>query len=138
MKLVQKEYKGNGIDVYFTPALCIHAAECVKGLPLVFDTTRRPWVDPEQGNAAAIAQIIERCPSGALQYNREDGAPNEQPDVPTTIVPTVSQQLIIRGDLQVSHVEDELKTYRAILCGCGQSNNVPFCDKSSICKEGKS
>ncbi|MDN7226716.1 (4Fe-4S)-binding protein [Planococcus sp. N064] len=138
MKLVQKEYRGSEIDVYFTPALCIHAVECVKGLPMVFDTTRRPWMDPEQESLEAIAQVIERCPSGALQYGRKDGEPNEQPDEPATIVPAVSQQLVMRGNLQISHVDEDIQTYRALLCGYGQSNNVPFCDKSSICKGEKS
>ncbi|WP_222433283.1 (4Fe-4S)-binding protein [Planomicrobium sp. CPCC 101079] len=134
MKWVPKVYTGEEINVSFTPALCIHAAECVKGHPQVFDTKRRPWIIPDQGGADAVAEVIARCPSGALQYLRKDQRPNELPDAPTVITPTSSQQLLVRGDLRISHEEGELKTYRAILCGCGHSHNQPFCDKSSICK----
>jgi uncharacterized Fe-S cluster protein YjdI len=134
VKLVPKVYTGEEINVSFTPSLCIHAAECVKGHSAVFDTKRRPWIIPDQGAADEVAKVIERCPSGALQYLRKDQQPNELPDLPTTVLPTVSHQLVVRGDLRISHEEGELKTYRATLCGCGQSQNQPFCDKSSICK----
>ncbi|TWT27066.1 (4Fe-4S)-binding protein [Planomicrobium sp. CPCC 101110] len=136
MKLVPKVYTGESMDVSFTPALCIHAAECVKGHPEVFDTKRRPWIIPDEGAADTVADVIARCPSGALQYLRKDQRPNELPDVPAVIGPNSSGQLVARGDLRIRHEEGELKTYRATLCGCGHSHNQPFCDKSSICKEG--
>lgn len=34
----------------------------------MFQVTRRPWVDLSQAPAAEIADIIDRCPSKALQY----------------------------------------------------------------------
>lgn len=136
MKSVPKVYTGEAMDVSFTSALCIHAAECVKGHPEVFDTKRRPWIIPDEGAADTVADVIARCPSGALQYLRKDQRPNELPDMPTVISPTPSGQLVARGDLRICHEEGELKTYRATLCGCGHSHNQPFCDKSSVCKEG--
>ncbi|PSL40065.1 putative Fe-S cluster protein YjdI [Planomicrobium soli] len=136
MGLVPKVYTGEEVDVSFTPSLCIHAAECVKGHPEVFDTKRRPWIIPDQGSANAVADVIARCPSGALQYLRKDQRANELPEVPTTIAATVSGQFVVRGDLRIDHQEGQLKTYRATLCGCGNSHNQPFCDKSSLCKQG--
>lgn len=37
MKNPVQEYKGNEIIVRYDPKVCIHAAECVKRLPQVFD-----------------------------------------------------------------------------------------------------
>ena len=34
----------------------------------VFDVTRRPWVDLSYAPANEIAEIIDKCPSGALKY----------------------------------------------------------------------
>jgi uncharacterized Fe-S cluster protein YjdI len=38
-----KRYTGREIEVTYDPVRCLHAAECVRGLPSVFDTSRRPW-----------------------------------------------------------------------------------------------
>lgn len=69
--MTAKTYTGPHLDVSFDGALCRHAAECVHGMPVVFDTSRRPWIDPEQADTDAAAQtlrdVIGRCPSGALQ-----------------------------------------------------------------------
>jgi len=44
----------------------------------------RPWIAPDAASAALVAEVIRRCPSGALHY-QAPGMPGEQPDVPTTI-----------------------------------------------------
>ena len=70
-KLISKGYKAyenDKIIVFWKPDLCVHATECVRGNNGVFDPTRRPWVDLSQGEASEIAQIIDKCPSGALKY----------------------------------------------------------------------
>lgn len=38
----QREYKKDDFVVTGEPALCIHAATCVRSLPGVFDTKARP------------------------------------------------------------------------------------------------
>lgn len=68
-----KQYVGESIDVYYDVSLCVHAAECVRGLPEVFDTKRKPWILPDGAEAPYVATVIERCPSGALQFVRKDG-----------------------------------------------------------------
>jgi uncharacterized Fe-S cluster protein YjdI len=45
---------------------------CVLGLPNVFDVGRKRWVRPELASADDVALQVERCPSGALQYERKD------------------------------------------------------------------
>ena len=62
-----KAYMGADITVYYDATICEHAAECVRGLPEVFNTQRRPWITPDAAPAATVAEVVGRCPSGALQ-----------------------------------------------------------------------
>ena len=72
--MTRRLYTGPIVDVSFDGAICQHAAECVRGMPTVFDPTRRPWIDPERADTEAAAQqlrdVIARCPSGALGVAR--------------------------------------------------------------------
>jgi uncharacterized Fe-S cluster protein YjdI len=61
-------YKAPGITVTFDPNACQHTGICVRGLPLVFDITRKRWVRPELATPEEVAAQVARCPSGALQY----------------------------------------------------------------------
>lgn len=69
--MARKTYNGAIIDVSFDGELCRHAAECVRGMPGVFDTKKRPWINPAGADTAELAnqlrQVVGRCPSGALE-----------------------------------------------------------------------
>ncbi len=39
--MARKTYRGTALNVTFDAEACIHAGECVRGLPQVFDTERR-------------------------------------------------------------------------------------------------
>ena len=52
-----KRYEGEDIEVTYDSARCLHAAECVRGLPDVFDTSSRPWVSPD--DAAAFEHLAD-------------------------------------------------------------------------------
>ena len=67
---MRKTYAGKRVDVSFDPEVCIHAANCVRGLPAVFDTKRRPWIDPDAASPDEVVAQVGRCPSGALQVTR--------------------------------------------------------------------
>ena len=67
---MRKEYEADEIVVSFDPEVCEHAANCVRGLPQVFDTKKRPWIQPENAPADEVATQVERCPSGALKFRR--------------------------------------------------------------------
>lgn len=71
--MARKTYEGREIAVSFDPEVCRHAAECVRGLPSVFDTKARPWIQPDNAGAAEVREVVGRCPSGALQI--EEPAP---------------------------------------------------------------
>ncbi|MFJ3905324.1 (4Fe-4S)-binding protein [Streptomyces sp. NPDC090025] len=135
-----KEYDGEGITVTFEPRRCLHAAACVHGLPDVFDLQKRPWVQPDQASAERVAEVIRRCPSGALRYRLADGAA-EAPDSPTTVQRLSDGRLLVRGDLLVrtgpgGTAAGERHEVRAVLCGCGDSANQPYCDHSGPCANG--
>lgn len=72
----RKTYTGVHSIVSFDPTLCQHAAECVRGAPAVFDTARRPWIDPDAASPEEIEAVVGRCPSGALRYSRRRTAPS--------------------------------------------------------------
>ncbi|MEV8589115.1 (4Fe-4S)-binding protein [Streptomyces sp. NPDC051180] len=130
-----KEYEGEGITVTFEPRRCLHAAECVHGLPEVFDLSRRPWIQPDAADPGQVERVIRRCPSGALQYHHRRPAQGsaEPPDSPTSVRRTPSGQLVLRGDLLVTGPAGERHETRVTLCGCGASGNQPYCDHSGPC-----
>lgn len=127
-----KRYEGEHIEVTYDPVRCLHAAECVRGMPAVFDTAKRPWIAPDGGDAEALAAVIRRCPTGALHYTLHDGEP-EQPSVPTQVLLPVDGPLLLRGDLEL----DGERETRAAVCRCGQSANEPYCDRSGPCRQWK-
>ena len=134
MKRRIRSYEAEDIIIDFDARRCIHAAECVRGLPAVFDPERRPWIDPEgEEDRDRIVQVIERCPSGALHYRLRDSAEAERPQEACTIRVEPNGPLYARGDLRVQLDEDEVVTEtRLALCRCGLSSNKPFCDNSHL------
>jgi uncharacterized Fe-S cluster protein YjdI len=83
--MARKRYYGPLVDVTFDGALCRHAAECLRGMPSVFDTTRRPWIDPGNADTAdradLLRDVVRRCPSGALEIEEHattDANPGRQ------------------------------------------------------------
>lgn len=65
-------YEAPGITVTFDPKVCTHSGNCVRGLPAVFDVSRRRWVRPEAAAPEAVAEQVRKCPSGALQFTLTD------------------------------------------------------------------
>jgi uncharacterized Fe-S cluster protein YjdI/CDGSH-type Zn-finger protein len=126
-------YRGSGIEVSFDVALCIHATECVRGLPAVFDRGRRPWITPDDATAQQVSVVVERCPTGALTYHRLDGQPDEQTRGVTVVTPVENGPLVARGDLVVRHEDGHLERLpRSAFCRCGHSKNKPFCDNGHV------
>lgn len=64
-----RAYTADGITVYFNARKCWHTGICLRGLPLVFEVGRRPWVRADLDTPERIAAQIHLCPSKALQYD---------------------------------------------------------------------
>ena len=62
----EKEYTNGEVTVVWKPELCIHSANCVKGLPGVFDANKRPWINANGATTSEIIDQVKKCPSGAL------------------------------------------------------------------------
>ena len=67
---MQHEYRGDKIVVTYDDEICIHAGNCVRSLPSVFNVERNPWIDPNGADLDALEATIKACPSGALQSQR--------------------------------------------------------------------
>jgi len=130
---VRKVYRGEDIEVSFDLDICIHVGECLRGDPKVFRLERRPWVLPDQADAEVVKTVIERCPSGALQYRRLDGSPQESHQGRTMVTPMRDGPLLVVGEIEVARDDGTVETLpRASLCRCGQSKVKPFCDNSHL------
>ena len=125
-----RRYDAKDITISYDVNRCIHAEECVRGLPRVFDPGRRVWVDAAQAPAAEIANIVQRCPTGALHFRRTDGGMEEPTPRSNEVRITPDGPLYFRGDLEIHTPTAVLKETRAALCRCGASRNKPFCDNS--------
>src|SRR2546426_6781533 len=92
----RKDYTTDQIVVHWNAARCIHSANCLRGLPEVFNTRRRPWIMVDAASADRIADVVMTCPSGALHFTRLDGGPQE-PDPQATLAPQPDGPLYVRG-----------------------------------------
>jgi uncharacterized Fe-S cluster protein YjdI len=130
----RKRYTGEALDVTFDPARCRHAAECLRGLPGVFDRNRRPWILPDGDEPADVVRVVARCPTGALRAHPRASVAHEQPSVPTEVVALAGGPILLRGDLHLTAPSgiDEHET-RAAVCSCGATANAPYCDGSGTC-----
>lgn len=125
-------FNSDEIRVSYDIKRCIHAAECVNGLPSVFDPGKKPWVQPEHAEGESVADVIERCPSGALHYEMKKTGRKEKPSSRNRIKLNEDGPVYFFGDLEVQDHEGNtiLKDTRFALCRCGASGNKPACDNS--------
>jgi len=124
-----RAYTAPGVTVYYDRGRCLHFAECVRGLPHVFDVKKRPWIQPENASAEQVAEVVRRCPSGALHYRLEEG-PSEEPEQPTRVEFVANGQINLRGELRIEVPSGRMREVRASLCRCGRTENEPFCDRA--------
>jgi uncharacterized Fe-S cluster protein YjdI len=128
-----RAYDAPGVTVYFDNSRCRHFAECLRGLPSVFDTSARPWIQPGNADVDDVSAIVARCPSGALHVVRADGIV-EAGDVPTSVTLVDDGPMVLRGNLVIETPDGPVRDTRAALCRCGTSRRAPFCD--GACQAG--
>jgi CDGSH-type Zn-finger protein/uncharacterized Fe-S cluster protein YjdI len=120
--------EGRALAVLYDGKRCIHARQCVTGDPKVFvaNVTKGPWIHPDEAAPESVIEIIHRCPSGALRYERADGKPEPAPLV-NVIAIRERGPYVVRADIELAGAP---AGYRLTLCRCGASKNKPFCDNS--------
>lgn len=129
----ERAYRGKDIEVTFDLKRCIHAAECVKGLPGVFDVDKKPWIQPDEASADEVAEVVGRCPTGALKFKRLDGGSEEGAPKENVFQLIENGPLYVRGAIEVKRFQSEdtlLQDQRVAFCRCGASKNKPFCDNA--------
>lgn len=130
-KPLARKYKTEDVTVTYQPRRCTHVGECLRRAPKVFNTWEQPWVQVENGTVAEIVEAIERCPTGALHYERTDGGAQEQARPTNTVVVSRNGPYYVTGNLEIVMPDGSiLSETRAALCRCGASENRPFCDNT--------
>jgi CDGSH-type Zn-finger protein/uncharacterized Fe-S cluster protein YjdI len=120
--------------IYFDARRCVHSRHCVLGEPDVF-VANRPgeWIFPDRATPERIAFVAQNCVSGAIRYERHDGAPNEAAPRVNLVHVRENGPLAFHAALTlVAPNGNTSRTLRATLCRCGQSKNKPYCDMSHI------
>ena len=125
-------YPGDKADVTWDGRLCIHIGECGRAQGDLFVGGRQPWCQPNLVSLENVVNVAERCPTGALTYERKDGGPSESAAPVNTVFVANHGPLYVRGDLKIEGAADNMKgvSFRAALCRCGKSKEKPFCDNS--------
>ncbi|VVB69449.1 Divergent 4Fe-4S mono-cluster [uncultured archaeon] len=125
-----REYPNGEIVVCWDPAKCIHAQECVKGLPQVFNREKKPWVNMHAASSEEIMRAIDRCPSGALSYRKAEDAGKSA----ARIKVVKNGPLLVDGQCSLVYQDGKEAASRGpfALCRCAGSKNKPFCDGTHI------
>jgi CDGSH-type Zn-finger protein/uncharacterized Fe-S cluster protein YjdI len=127
------DYVGKTADVHWDGRLCIHVGECGQADNSLFVGGRKPWCVPDEVAGAEVADVVARCPTGALTLTCKDGSiPVETVAEVNRVVLANNGPLYLSGDLQIDGAADDMPgtAFRAALCRCGKSANKPFCDNS--------
>ena len=119
--------EGRDLTISFEMKRCIHARFCVLQQPGVFKANVvGAWIVPDDATSTeGLAAAAQNCPSGAIQYQRKDGGPEEAAPPVNLIAVRENGPLAFRGDLKIDGAPIG---FRATLCRCGQSQNKPYCD----------
>jgi uncharacterized Fe-S cluster protein YjdI len=128
-----REYTDDKITVVWKPDLCIHSSICWKGLNAVFNPDKRPWIMMNGATSEQIAGQVDKCPSGALSWFRNDLG-QKPANIATEIIVEVQPDgpLLVRGDIAVRDGKGGVEHRNRVtaFCRCGGSGNKPYCDGS--------
>lgn len=127
-----QEYKADGVIVRYDVNRCIHAAECVRGLPAVFNPDGKPWIRLELATPQRIAEVVARCPTGALTADLGDGRCYEPTPAIAEVTVCEDGPLYVRGQIELVGPDGQTIAHetRVALCRCGASSNKPYCDNT--------
>ena len=133
----KKEYSNGEVTIVWEDSKCIHSGICVKGLPDVFNTKSRPWINANGASTDAIVKQVKQCPSGALSFYMNSKKDMTSRTMETKVEVLENGPLLVYGTLKVTHKDgrDETKNKTTAFCRCGLSNNKPYCDGTHVSEE---
>lgn len=126
---MRKTYKNDKVKVLWQPDVCIHAAECVKGLPGVFNQHAKPWINIDGASPEEIRAQVAKCPSGALSI-LDDETPKTETMDSTKIDMAKNGPILVHGTCTITNSDGTIEQKEGVtaLCRCGMSSNKPYCD----------
>jgi len=137
-----RSYSNEEVTVFWRPELCIHSANCLVGLPGVFDSSERPWVNIRGASSKEIMKTIDTCPSRALLYLknanftlRKARKKSRKPAKFARIQILKDGPAIISGNFILrdpNRKKIHLETEKAAICRCGASRKKPLCDGTHL------
>jgi CDGSH-type Zn-finger protein/uncharacterized Fe-S cluster protein YjdI len=128
-----EEARGKRLLLRFESKRCIHSRHCVLGAPDVFRANvQGAWLNPDGIPVEELVAIAHACPSGAITYDRLDGAAGEGAPAVNVIRLRENGPLAIHANIDL---DGRGHLFRATLCRCGASKNKPFCDGSHVARE---
>ena len=139
---IVKEYSNGEVTVFWRAELCIHSANCMIGMPEVFNPKKKPWINIHASDSKEIMHIIDTCPSRALTYLKSTKFVTSKPRAtPKKKAKFARVQILKNGPALITGnfiIRDSKKkkikidNEVAALCRCGSSKKKPFCDGSHL------
>lgn len=132
---ITKTYTNDEIKIVWKPDVCIHSKLCWTQLREVFNPKARPWITMVGANTQRIIEQVDRCPSKALSYFRnEDSIQAEDVKAESIVEPLPNGPLLVYGNLKVRSADghETQKNKVTAFCRCGASSNKPYCDGSHL------
>ena len=120
---------------------CAFARFCHRKAGSAWELTKNSD-DPKKKEEAIIASL--ECPAGRLVPLQKNGESFEEDYEPEIIIlqdpeREVSGGIFVKGGIEIISASGEKyeKRNRVVLCRCGESKNMPFCDTAHLHKEYK-
>lgn len=130
----EKKYSNGEVTVIWKSEVCIHSANCVNNLISVFNPDKKPWINMEGASTEEIIKVVSHCPSGALNYERENNMAEEKKHADNLFEIKVNTggPYLVKGPVKLvdNDGKEIVKDGTIALCRCGGSSNKPFCDGS--------
>lgn len=125
-------YEGEEVTIHYNRLLCSHAAECGRRQKAAFDSSRKPWIVPDNAPKQGVLDVVKACPSGALRFSLpgESEPQHAQPDTKGITVESDGPYRVSGVPLADARLATGANPHKYVLCRCGASKNKPYCDGS--------
>ncbi|MEE9427686.1 MAG: CDGSH iron-sulfur domain-containing protein [Paracoccaceae bacterium] len=120
-------YEGAEISITYNPRLCSHAAECARVAGNIFDSTKKPWVQLDNGTVDQVKAVVAACPSGAFALANGDHLLPERAEIE---IEKDGPYWVTGPKIECQDAGEGASDGKYVLCRCGLSGNKPYCDGS--------
>lgn len=127
-------WEGKKLKTYFNPNICMHARYCA---PLG-ELRKKEGDDGSTATAEKIVFIANKCPSGAVSYEKLADFTEKKPNHENRVSIRKGGEIRIQAESNAVNFDlsDRQDSDKITLCRCGKSLNKPFCDAQHEEKKG--